>query len=181
MIPFKMDLKQFGKSSAQIAAGFGGFSAGHLAFNNVVPEGFRTGWKSLIVTAVMFVMAGFIASNSSNQYVTGAAIGFGTYGAVKTLNGVSSFTPEVAGLSGFGIAIPESIRSIASKIVPNLGEAIASTQDLQIFGPGTDIPAEEATYSILGTEVFNLDASPSAMPDLTNNVAGLAAAYQNAA
>lgn len=176
MIPFKMDLKEFGKSSGQIGAGFGGFSLGHLAFNNVVPASMRTGWKSLLVTAVMFVLAGFIASNSTNDYVKGGAIGFGAYGAVKALNGVASFTPAVAGLSGFGFVMPEGIRSIAAKIVPNLGEAPISTNDLQIFGPGAQIAAEEATYEILGAEEYAKNIAGE-----YQEVSGLESAYQNAA
>jgi len=183
-LPIKLDLKAFGKSAGQVGAAIGGFSLGHLAYNKLVPASLKTGVKSLIATLGMFVLAGIIASNSTNQYVTGAAIGFGAYGGVKAINQVAGITPEVAGFSGLGFSLPEPIRKVAGQLFPNLGEVgFVPTNDIQIFGPGEHIEAIDASYEILGLK------SALELPDLSGNAnievaginGGLAAAYQNAA
>jgi hypothetical protein len=141
------DLKKIGNQSAQGGLGVLGFSLGHVLFNNAVPSSLRTGMKGFFASLAMFIIGGFIAYNSTKEYVKSSAMGFQLYSGVKALNTITNTAPAVSGL---GFALPEGIRAFGQKVLPNLGEAPISSNDFQIFGPGTEIPAEEATYQILG-------------------------------
>lgn len=143
----KFDLKKIGNQSAQGGLGVLGFSLGHVLFNNAVPSSLRTGVKGFIASLAMFIIGGFIAASSTKEYVKSSAMGFQLYSGVKALNSITSAAPAVNGL---GFALPEGIRTWAQKALPNLGEVAVSTNDFQIFGPGVEIPAEEATYQIMG-------------------------------
>lgn len=152
--PMKLsfDVKKIAKSGGNIAIGFGGFTVGHLAFNKAVPQTFRTGVKAIIVTLLMFAVGAFVATQTQNEKVQSAAAGFGVYGITKCLNTVSSFTPAVSGLNGFGFALPEGLTTAIKNFVPNLGETDPLFYDmgeLRIFEPGTEIAAVDTEYEIV--------------------------------
>ncbi len=138
----KFDLKQLGSEAGRGGAAIAGFSLGHLAFNKVVPQSFRTGIKAVIVCLAMFAVGAFIATQTENKLAKAAAQGFEAYSGVKLLNSLTGITPAVSGVDGFGYALPEGISNAIKSIVPNLGEAENyDTSKLQIFGPGVSIPA----------------------------------------
>ncbi len=152
--PMKLsfDAKKIAKQGGNIAIGFGGFTAGHLAFNKVVPQTLRTGVKAIIITLLMFAVGAFVATQTQNEKVQAAASGFGIYGFTKCLNTVSTFSPAVSGLDGFSFALPEGFTKALKSFVPNLGEADPLFYDmgeLKIFEAGTDIAAVDTEYEII--------------------------------
>lgn len=173
----KFDLKQLGSEAGRGGAAIAGFSLGHLAFNKVVPQTFRTGLKAVIVCLAMFAVGAFIATQTENKLAKAAAQGFEAYSGVKLLNSLTGITPAVSGVDGFGFAIPEGISNVFKQIVPNLGEAEDyDTSKLQIFGPGVNIPAEDANYQILAA------ADDLILPQISGNgeydIYGLDAAFR---
>lgn len=123
---------------------------GMIAGNFAIKADKKGGW----IFPIGITGAGLVANMMFKQeMVKMAGLGLASIGAIKTLNKAGS----LEGLGSLGIAIPENIRNMINKIIPQLGEVsdYDSSIDVTRLGEMVELPELiPASFSGLGDGAF---------------------------
>jgi hypothetical protein len=160
MSKFKFELKSIGNNMLATVENGVGFSLAHI-INRKLPAKFKSGLMGFGIAIAMVAIGAVISLNVANKHVQNIAQGFGTYSLIRSINSLTDAAPQINGL---GI-LPEGFKAVLATYVPNLGNAY-SHPDFQIFGPGTQIPAQNATYELLPSGPLNLTDLNGMQPEI---------------
>lgn len=136
----KFDVKNVANSAKDLGTVAAGFFGANVLSKSVVKK------DSALINGGIAAGALIAGSMTRNQMIKNIATGLSLFFATKALNNTVA---AVNGLAG----VPESVKTVMAKVVPNLGSAIGydsigalSDNELMLlqgaFGnPGTEIPA----------------------------------------